>query len=82
MSEPADIVSPNTVSWLLESDERASEALHLVVSRADAQGPWSLQQTLNDRVVVPIEEKGALSHWVTLRALRVLTTAGPLAAAS
>ena len=53
-------------------DERMREALDLVASRADAQGRWKLQQTFNDRFVVPIETKGEPSRWVTLRALEVL----------
>ncbi len=53
-------------------DERMREALDLVASRADAQGRWTLQQTFNDRFVVPIETKGEPSRWVTLRALEVL----------
>ena len=53
-------------------DERLREALDLVASRADAQGRWKLQQTFNDRFVVPIEVKGAPSRWMTLRALEVL----------
>jgi hypothetical protein len=53
-------------------DERLREALDLVASRADAQGRWRLQQTFNDRFVVPIEAKGEPSRWVTLRALQVL----------
>ena len=57
-------------------DERAREALDLVASRADAQGRWRLQQTFNDRFVVPVEAKGEPSRWVTLRALEVLHAAG------
>ena len=53
-------------------DERLREALDLVASRADAEGPWKLQQTFNDRFWVPIETKGEPSRWVTLRALEVL----------
>ncbi len=56
-------------------DERMREALDLVASRADAQGRWKLQQTFNDRFVVPIEAKGEPSRWVTLRALEVLRAA-------
>ena len=59
-------------------DERMREALDLVASRADAQGRWRLQQTFNDRFVVPIETKGEPSRWVTLRALEVLRAAGRL----
>ncbi len=48
-------------------------------SRADAEGRWKLQQTFNDRFVVPIEAKGEPSRWVRLRALEVLQawSAGP-----
>jgi hypothetical protein len=53
-------------------DERAREALDLVAAKADAQGRWKLEQTFNDRFVVPIETKGEPSRWVTLRALEVL----------
>jgi hypothetical protein len=56
----------------LLGDERMREALDLVASRADAQGRWKLQQTFNDRFVVPIETKGEPSRWVTMRALEVL----------
>jgi hypothetical protein len=56
-------------------DERASEALDLVASRADAQGRWKLQQTFNGRFWVDIETKGEPSRWVTLRALEVLRAA-------
>jgi hypothetical protein len=55
-------------------DERMREALDLVASRADAQGRWTLQETFNDRFVVPIEAKGQPSRWVTLRALEALDT--------
>ena len=55
-------------------DVRMREALDLVASRADAQGRWRLQQTFNDRFVVPIETRGEPSRWVTLRALEVLRT--------
>jgi hypothetical protein len=59
-------------------DERLREALDLVASRADAQGRWRLQQTFNDRFVVPIETKGEPSRWVTLRALEVAQGASPM----
>ncbi|HEY5167785.1 MAG TPA: hypothetical protein VIK03_00095, partial [Thermoleophilia bacterium] len=55
--------------------ERLREALDLVASRADAQGRWKLQQTFNDRFVVPIGVKGEPSRWVTMRALEVLKDA-------
>jgi hypothetical protein len=64
------------LTWLGYRDERMGEALDLVASTGDAEGRWKLQQTFNDRFVVPIEEKGAPSRWVTLRALQVLSAAG------
>ena len=57
-------------------DERMSEALDLVASKADAQGRWTLQSTFNDRFIFPIETKGEPSRWVTLRALKVLRSVG------
>jgi hypothetical protein len=56
-------------------DERAREALDLVAAKADTEGRWKLEQTFNDRFVVPIETKGEPSRWVTLRALEVLRAA-------
>jgi hypothetical protein len=56
-------------------DERAREALALVAFKADPEGRWKLEQTFNDRFVVPIETKGEPSRWVTLRALEVLRAA-------
>ena len=51
-------------------DERAGEARALVASRTDTDGRWKLQQSFNDRFVVPIETVGRPSRWVTLRALQ------------
>jgi hypothetical protein len=56
-------------------DERMREALDLVAGKADAQSRWKLQDTFNDRFVVPIEVKGEPSRWITLRALEVLGAA-------
>ena len=56
-------------------DERMQEALDLVASKADAQGRWTLENTYNDRFLVPIEAKGEPSLWLTLEALRVLSAA-------
>ncbi len=56
-------------------DERAREALDLVASRANTQGRWKLQDTLNGKFVVDIETKGEPSRWVTLKALQVLRAA-------
>ncbi len=55
------------------ADPRMDEALDLVASKADAEGRWLLQETFNDRFVVPIEAKSEPSRWITLRALEVGT---------
>jgi len=57
-------------------DERAREARDLVAAKADARGRWKLEQTFNDKFLIPIETKGAPSRWVTLRGLAVLRAAG------
>ena len=65
-------------------DERAGAARALVATRADPQGRWRLQQTMNGRFVVDVETKGEPSRWVTLKALMALgaATAAPTDAAS
>ena len=73
--EVAGAAADGTGGAPILGDERMREALELVASRADAQGRWRLQQTFNDRFVVPIEAKGEPSRWVTLRALEVLRVA-------
>ena len=57
-------------------DPRTREALDLVAGKQDGQGRWKLEATMNGKYVVDIETKGKPSRWVTLRALRVLKTAG------
>jgi hypothetical protein len=56
-------------------DERARPALEFVVSKQTKDGRWNLETTLNKKMIVPIEERGEPSKWVTLRALRVLNAA-------
>jgi hypothetical protein len=53
-------------------DERMAEAISLVESKRDADGRWPLEHWHDDNVVIPMEELGKASRWVTLRALRVL----------
>jgi hypothetical protein len=53
-------------------DERMQEAVDLVLSKHDAQGRWILENTFNGRFHVNIEQKGASSKWVSLKALGVL----------
>jgi hypothetical protein len=57
------------------SDPRLESALELTVNKADRQGRWKLEYSYNGKTWVDIEEKGAPSKWVTLRALRVLKAA-------
>jgi hypothetical protein len=55
-------------------DPRMHEAAELVLEKQDDQGRWSLENTFNGRFQVNIEQKGKPSKWVTLTALRALTT--------
>jgi hypothetical protein len=52
--------------------ERMAEAIALVESKRDADGRWPLEHVHEDNVVIPMEELGSPSRWVTLRAMRVL----------
>jgi hypothetical protein len=52
--------------------ERMADAIALVESKRDADGRWPLEHVHEDNVVIPMEELGMPSRWVTLRALRVL----------
>ena len=53
-------------------DERTAEPIALVESTPDADGRWPLDHVHEDNLVIPMEELGKPSRWVTLRALRVL----------
>jgi hypothetical protein len=54
-------------------DERVNEAIDLVASKRDGDGRWPLETRHPGRVPVETGEgEGRLSHWITLRALRVL----------
>ncbi len=57
-------------------DSRLANALQLILSKQDDQGRWKLENALNGKMWIDIEEKGKPSKWVTLRALRVLKGAG------
>jgi hypothetical protein len=54
------------------SDPRLAAAIQLVLGKQQEQGRWSMEYSYNGKTWVDIEEKGAPSKWVTLRALRVL----------
>jgi hypothetical protein len=53
-------------------DERLDATYQLLIDKQDEQGRWPLEYTYNGKTWVDIEEKGAPSKWVTLRALRAL----------
>ena len=53
-------------------DPRMDEAAELILSKQDAGGRWSLEDTYNGRFQVDIEKKGRPSKWVTLNALKAL----------
>lgn len=54
-------------------DSRMDDAIHIVLSKQDETGRWKVENTYNsDRLLIPFEQKGAQSKWITLRAMRVL----------
>ncbi|MFQ6043376.1 MAG: nitrogen fixation protein NifH [Candidatus Poribacteria bacterium] len=53
-------------------DERMNDAIRYLIRKQDRNGRWKMQRSFNDRMVVPIEEKGKPSKWITLRAMIVL----------
>jgi len=53
-------------------ERRLSPAIELMLSKQDKDGRWKMETSYNDKMLVPIEEKGKPSKWLTLRALRVL----------
>ena len=56
----------------VDPDERLAEAVAVVESRRDEDGRWRLDAHEPDAIVLDMEEPGAPSRWITLRALRVL----------
>jgi len=53
-------------------DPRMQDAADLIVSKQDAQGRWTLENTYNGKFRVNIERKDRPSKWVTIHALRAL----------
>jgi len=53
-------------------DPRLANAFRFILEKQDEQGRWKLENTLNGKMWVDIEQKGKPSKWITLRALRVL----------
>jgi hypothetical protein len=56
----------------LDPDQRLADAIGLVQSKRDADGRWPLEHVHEDAVLIPMEEVGQPSRWITLRAMRVL----------
>jgi hypothetical protein len=57
------------------ADERAGDALELLVSQRKPNGRWPLQKRFPGTLLVEMEKPGGESRWNTLRALRVLQQA-------
>ncbi len=45
-------------------------------SRRGSDGRWTLQETLNGKFQVDVEQKNEPSRWITLNGLRTLKAAG------
>jgi len=57
-------------------DPRLNEAVDAVRKKMCADGTWKLENSFNGKMPVDIEEKGAPSKWVTLKALCALKAYG------
>jgi hypothetical protein len=53
-------------------DPRLSQAVELVLSKADPEGRWKMEYGYRGKMWADIENKGKPSKWVTLRAVRAL----------
>lgn len=53
-------------------DPRLEDAIKLVASKRTKEGKWKMQNSYNDKMLFPIEEKGKPSKWLTLKALKIL----------
>lgn len=54
-------------------DSRMQEAIDAVLAKQDEQGRWKTENAYaSDRLLIPMEQSGEPSKWLTLRALRVL----------
>jgi hypothetical protein len=57
-------------------DPRLSETVDLVLSKQNEQGRWKMEYNYNGKMWADVEQKGQLSKWVTLRAIRMLKGLG------
>lgn len=53
-------------------DLRLLDALRILQGKMASDGRWNLEQTSNGKMLVRIEQKGAPSRWITLKARLVL----------
>jgi hypothetical protein len=57
-------------------DHRLADAYQWLLHKQDSQGRWKLENSLNGKMWIDIEQRGRPSKWITLRALRVLQALG------
>ena len=53
-------------------DPKLQDAIEIVSLKRNKEGLWKMQNSLNDGMLVPIEENGKPSKWLTLKALKIL----------
>ena len=57
-------------------DSRMNDALDKVLSKQDDMGRWRTENTsITDKLLIPIDQKGEHSKWITLKAISVLKRA-------
>jgi hypothetical protein len=54
------------------SDPRLTHAIQFILGKQNARGSWKLENTLNSKMWIDIEQKGKPSKWVTLQSLGAL----------
>ena len=53
-------------------DPRLEDAIGIVSAKRSKEGLWKMQNSFNDKMLVPVEENGKPSKWLTLKALKIL----------
>ena len=66
----------NLVDLGKSHDQRLRPAFEWILAKADKQGRWRLQNSLNRKMWIDFEHQGKPSKMVTLRVLRMLKAAG------